>query len=85
MQVSAAEFIAVIIALATGCVVAIGLAWRWHIALSKCEASLRDANKSLDIASAELAALKIVVNRDKAAQSDGFNDPIDYGPSRYIA
>lgn len=85
MQVTAAEFIAVIIALATGCVVAIGLAWRWHIKLSKCEASLRDANKSLDVASTELAALKIVVNRDKASKSDGFNDPIDYGPSRYVA
>ncbi len=85
MQVSAAEFIAVIIALATGCVVAIGLAWRWHSELRKCQALLNKVTEDLEFTSAELAALKIVVNRDKASKSDGFNDPIDYGPSRYIA
>jgi hypothetical protein len=85
MQVSAAEFIAVIIALATGCVVALGIAWRCYRELRECQSLLDKTVKDLELASAELAALNVVANRMKAAQSDGFNNPIDYGPSRYIA
>ncbi len=85
MQVSASDFIAIIIALATGCVVAVGLAWRWYVKLRDCQSLLDKALKDLELTSAELAALNVAANRMKASKSDGFNDPINYPPSRYVA
>lgn len=85
MQVSAAEFVAVIIALATGCVTAIALAWRWSRKFRDCEAALSETVKRLNLEERELATLKVAVNSNQVSKQDSFPEPIDYGPSRYIA
>lgn len=85
MQVSASDFIAIIIALASGCVIAIGIAWRCYRELRDCQILLNKATEELQLATTELAALNVAVNRIKASKSDGLNEPINYPPSRYVA